>query len=150
MFFVSRAFIFAFLLFIGSTHLSFALTPPLSPGELLEDAELVIQGEVVGEVKCLGKSVENKCFKRLDYETEIKVLKVLQGKAKKKKNIPVHFYHNDFSVKGKCIGDQGAALHEGDIGTFYLKKSVEGYYYPFHWSAVSLQTQGAKAWPSCK
>ncbi len=149
MFFSRKLKAFALFLFILVPNLGNALTPPLSPDELLEDSDLVIEGQVVGEVVCLSQTVPNKCFNRMDYQTEVKVLKVLKGKAKKKKNIPVHFFHNDFA-KGKCVGDQGAALYQGDIGTFYLKKSDQDYYYPFHWSSVNIQTQGSKTWPSCK
>lgn len=126
-----------------------ALTPPLSTGELLEDADLVVEGDVTGEVKCNGKTIENKCYNRYDYETEMQILKVIKGKAKKKQKISIHFYHNDYS-KSKCVGDQGAALHQGDIGTFYLKKSDKDYYYPFHWTAVDIKIQGTNPWPTCK
>jgi len=149
MFFSCKHIAFALLFLFSFIPFGHALTPPLYPGELMEDADLVVEGEVVGEVACLGKTVENKCFTRFDYQAEIRVAKALKGKAKKKKAIPVHFYHNDFS-KSKCVGDQGAALHSGDVGTFYLKKSEEGYYYPFHWSAVDLKTQGTAPWPACK
>ena len=138
-----------FLLFFFASLKVMALTPPLSPDELLEDSDLVIEGEVTGEVKCLGKTSENKCYSRYDYTTEVKPNKILKGKAKKKKALEVHFYHNDYS-KSKCVGDQGASLHQGDIGTFYLKKSDQGYYYPFHWTSVNIQTQGSETWPSCK
>lgn len=138
---------FMFCVFISP--LVFSLTPPLSPAELMEDADLIIEAEVTGEVICIGKSIENKCFNRIDYKTEITPSKIIKGKAKKKKAIEVHFFHNDYS-KSKCTGDQGASLHQGDIGTFYLKKSDKGYYYPFHWTAVEIKTSGSGSWPSCK
>ncbi len=141
--------IITLFLFLFASSSSFALTPPLSPGELLEDADLVIEGEVTGEVACIGKTLENKCFNRIDYKTEITPSKIIKGKTKKKKAIEVHFFHNDYS-KSKCTGDQGASLHQGDIGTFYLKKSDKGYYYPFHWTAVEIKTSGSGSWPSCK
>lgn len=149
MFFLGKPWAFIPFFFLFFSLPAFALTPPLSPDELLEDADLAVEGEVTGEVSCLGKTVENKCFNRYDYQTEVKVLKVIKGKAKKKKNIPVHFYHNDYS-KSKCVGDQGAFLHQGDAGIFYLKKSEQGYYYPFHWTSVDIKTQGSTAWPTCK
>ena len=149
MFFSKKTSFAFFVLFLLLSLKLQALTPPLPAGELLEDSDLVVEGEVMGEVKCTGKTSENKCYNRYDYETELTISKVIKGKAKKKQKIEVHFYHNDYS-KSKCVGDQGAALYQGDVGSFYLKKSDQGYYYPFHWTAVELKTHGNIPWPSCK
>ncbi|GEM_PF-6908920 len=142
-------FIFVIIFSALFTFPVFGLTPPYTPQMLQQEADLVIEGQVRGTIQCKGKSAENQCYIRYNYQTEIQINKILKGNEKVEKTIPVVFYHNDYSLS-KCVGDQGASLHEGDAGTFYLKKSDKGYYYPFHWSSVEIKTSGSKAWPKCK
>jgi len=137
------------ILFLFHSTSVWALTPPLSPDALKENADLIVEGKIDMPVKCLKKTESNKCFDQFDYKTTLKISAVLKGTAKVGEKISVEFYHNDYS-KSNCVGDQGATLHTGDEGTFYLKKNGEGFYTPLHWSAVILKTKGNGAWEKCK
>ncbi len=141
-----KFFLIVFLFYSAST---WSLTPPLSPDTLKENADLIVEGKINTPVKCLKKTENNKCFNQFDYKTSLQISAVLKGVAKVGEKISVEFYHNDYS-KSQCVGDQGATLHTGDEGTFYLKKNAEGIYTPLHWSAVFLKVKGNGVWEKCQ
>lgn len=140
------SFIF-FSLFICSSVV-FALTPPLSPAQLQEEADLIVEGKVESPVKCLGVVEKNSCSDKKQYSVPMKVQKVLKGAARAGETISIIFYYYDYS-KSHCVGDQAAILHSGDEGKYFLKKNPGDNYTPFHWSGAQVSKPGEGALPAC-
>lgn len=142
--------LFQFLLFLILliSEIAYALTPPLNEQELQQEADLIVVGEVSQSVECLRLLEENECFEKWQYFSNLKVQKVLKGKMRDGQEIKIVFYQNDYS-KSDCVGDQGAALHSGDRGTYYLKQGEDDTYSPIHWSAVKLTHSGSGFLPKC-
>ena len=137
-----------FLIFLTS-QTSYGLTPPLNEEELQQNADLIVRGEVSPTIECLKLLEETDCFQQWQYSTHLKIQAVVKGEVDVGQEIKVIFYQNDYS-KSDCVGDQGAALHAGDKGTYYLKKSEGETYFPLHWSAVKLTHSISSDLPSCE
>jgi len=139
--------ILAVFVFLPSA--SFALTPPLSDAELAAQSELIVEGKVEKPLSCIGSLEKNKCSTKYKYVGFIKVKKVIKGNAKPDERLQIVFYHLDYGKSG-CVGDQYAALHIDDAGTFYLQRSGPDTFSPVHWSGVKLTEQGLEPLPQCQ
>jgi hypothetical protein len=132
-----------------TTQLGYALTPPLNEEELRQSADLIVIGEVSQTVRCLKLLEETDCFEQWQYSANLKIQRVLKGQARLGQEIRIIFYQNDYR-KSDCVGDQGAALHAGDRGTYYLKEGEGESYSPLHWSAVKLTHASGYDLPLCE
>jgi len=126
-----------------------ALTPPWSEAELTAKADLIVEGKVEKPITCIGALDKNKCATKYKYVGYLKVKKVIKGTVKPEERLQVVFYQLDYGQSG-CVGDQYAALHLDDQGTFYLERSGPDTFSPVHWSGVKLTEQGLEPLPKCQ
>jgi hypothetical protein len=126
-----------------------ALTPPLSPDVLQNEATLVVEGKITGPIQCLSRIEQSKCADVYRYTTPLQVTKVLKGEAKPGDVLTVNFVHYDYG-KSECVGDQGPAVQNTQQGTYYLKKDGKDGYSLWHWSAVKVKAAGMGDLPACK
>lgn len=128
--------------------LAFALTPPLSPAQLQEEADLIVEGRVEAPIKCLGLLEKNNCSDKLKFSVPMKIVKLFKGKGRPGETIGILFYYYDYG-KSHCVGDQAAILHSGDEGKYFLTKNSDGTYTPVHWSGAKVAKPGEGSLPTC-
>jgi hypothetical protein len=131
--------------FVSMTAL--ALTPPFGAKMLKEQSDLIVLGEVGGNIKNGGIVESSDCADTVKYTATLTVSKVCMGKAKRGDVLPVVIYHRDY--KRGCVGDQDASLDPGDQGLYYLRKGDdEGTWRPVHWDGVKRKEPGGPM-PAC-
>jgi hypothetical protein len=125
-----------------------ALTPPLPAESLLKDADLVVEGKVLGPLVCEARVEQNSCADKFRYYTPLEIQKVLKGDANIGEILRMAFVHYDY--KSGCVGDQGPSVQNNQSGTYYLKKDGKGGYDLWHWSALKVKAAGSGELPGCK
>ena len=125
-----------------------ALTPPLSPEVLQKEADLIVEGEVLGPIYCEARIEQTSCADVYRYYVPLEIKKILKGDANVGEILRLNFVHYDYS-KSQCVGDQGPTVQDKQRGAYYLKKIGPGNYNLWHWSAVKVKTAGKGDLPKC-
>lgn len=139
-----KMFIALMVLFTTS---AWALTPPIEPGDLMKQADLVIKGEVT-DIKCAPNAFEQNANATIThYIATVQVNTVKKGRWPGR-TIPVRFREVRY-VRG-YVGDADHIFRVGERGYYYLISRGDGDWWPINWSAAIVKHHGEGPLPFCK
>jgi hypothetical protein len=124
----------------GAAH---ALMPPLSPEELKQESNQIVEGKIL-DVVCTGEHDKNRCAELTGYKATLKVMKTIKGKRYKK--LELSFKKYDF--KKGCVGSPDTVHYPGEEALYYLR-CKENRCHLTHWNGIIFKSHGNRSLPKC-
>jgi hypothetical protein len=126
---------------------AWALTPPIEEKELVNQADLVVRGEIT-DIRCAPNAFEQGAHATTThYIATLDVNTVKKGRWPGR-TIPILFWDVHY-VRG-YVGDADHVFRVGERGLYYLVSRDDGHWALINWSAAFVKRHGDGPLPTCR
>lgn len=122
--------VFGMFVLVVFSGLAQALMPPMSPEDLVQESNLIVDGEIL-KVYSAGPKEENKCSINVPHKAMLQVLKTVKGTEFKA--VVVKFTKTHY--KDGCVGSPDHVHFVGEKGRFHLSCQLDECRLT-HWNGV--------------